>query len=55
MEEEARWFPRETARDTVMKMKNKCGKRKGTKEKDEETRKSVMIRQSFVNGWSEKN
>lgn len=32
-----------------------CGKRKGKKEKDEETRKSAVIRKSFVNSWSQKN
>lgn len=31
-----------------------CGKRQGTKEKDEETR-SVVIRKSFANSWSQKN
>lgn len=32
-----------------------CGIRKGTKNKDEETRKSVRGRKSSVNGWSQKN
>lgn len=32
-----------------------CGIRKGTKKKDEETRKSVRGRKSSVNGWRQKN